>query len=488
MTSNKSLITFLTLRLTKNKKMSIICFISILLFIYTSTQYTSNSIIINSSSISSFYNTRTKSSSQSPLIKQEEQQEERYLAYLPHSGLSNQRIELANGLLLAHMLNRTLLIPPAFLGTVFGWMPRTQLLSRLEWLTTPKDFNKLCQRPTPGRLASYVQRSRCEEYRHFGVINWAELHDFQPLVDMGIRIKFQPILSLSQITKDLNITRDDQMYLHDDMQLYDWRLYENKTEAVELLRSKMNYFDSFSGRRYHEVLLPHHFQQKQEKLLFLGGIFGSTRFKLISPEYIQMKDEIKRLLHYRLDTPLGKTVKSIVNYLGGKGTFMSLHFRTGDKPFKKEISPNLEKFIENMTDIMGYNQQESSMDNACLNIHQPPPQTQFMDENETSILVSYGNRVKVYIATDYLNPKSEKSQLLPWFDQFPCTSTLGDVPDHLLRPLDELRDITSPHKSLRNFFIPLVDAMVAAHARKILTTPRSTFSSYIQELHQAWLL
>ncbi|RCH77681.1 hypothetical protein CU097_002075, partial [Rhizopus azygosporus] len=77
---------------------------------------------------------------------------EKYLAYLPHSGLSNQRIELANALLLAAILKRTLIIPPAFLGNVMGWMPREQLLDHLGWLTTPKDFETICQPPTPGDL------------------------------------------------------------------------------------------------------------------------------------------------------------------------------------------------------------------------------------------------------------------------------------------------------------------------------------------------
>src|SRR5712671_3500841 len=41
---------------------------------------------------------------------------ERYLAYLPHSGFHNQRIALENALVLARILNRTLLVPPARLG------------------------------------------------------------------------------------------------------------------------------------------------------------------------------------------------------------------------------------------------------------------------------------------------------------------------------------------------------------------------------------
>jgi hypothetical protein len=431
-------------------------------------------------------------------IHYNKEQEERYLAYLPHSGLSNQRIELANALLLAQMLNRTLIIPPAFLGTVFGWMGREQLAERLDWLTTPKNFPKLCQRPTPGKLSSYIQRSRCAEYRHFGVLSWEELHDFSPLTN-DINIKFQSIVSMKQLKQDLQL-KDTDIYVHEDTQLYDWRLYQNQSEAMDLLKNRLNYFDSFAGRRYYKVLLPRHFQRRTEKLLYLGGIFGSTRFNLVNPKDIKMKEKIKSILHYRLDTPLGETVKSIVNYLGGKGSFMSVHFRTGDRPFRNEISSNLISFVQNMTELVSnerYQQQLEETANLvhhCLNV---APQNrddaqryqQLMDTKEDEYRFSsphLGKRVKVYIATDHRDPRGETSKLLPWFEEFPCTTVLDDLPDHLFSPLDNLRDIVVPSKSLRNFLIPIVDAMVAAHGKQILTTPRSTFSKYIEELHGAW--
>ncbi|KAI8975127.1 hypothetical protein BDF20DRAFT_822392 [Mycotypha africana] len=331
-------------------------------------------------------------------------EEEKYLAYLPHSGLSNQRIELANALLLSYMTNRTLIVPPAFLGSVFGWMQRDQLLDRLDWLTTPKAFTKICQSPTPGELATYVQRSRCSEYRQFAIMDWTEIHDFSPLTELGINIKFQQIFSMTQIKNDLQITNDERdIYLHQDTQLYDWRLYQNMTEAA--------------------------------------------------------------VLHYRMDTRIGDAVKRIVDYMGGKGTFMSVHFRTGDNPFRKEIGNNLRIFRENMTQLLV--QEEHYHDLQQLNERQ---------------------QVKVYIATDHKDPRNpNRSQLLPWFRDFPCTTVLKDLPNYLFDPLDTMHDIVVPTKELRPFLIPIVDAMVAAHGRYVLTTPRSTFSGYIKELHDVWV-
>ncbi|KAI8369184.1 hypothetical protein EDC96DRAFT_504170 [Choanephora cucurbitarum] len=406
--------------------------------------------------------------------------QEKYLAYLPHSGLSNQRIELANALLMAYMLDRTLLVPPAFLGTVFGWSPRESIEDQLDWLTTPKDFTELCQSPTPGRLWSYVQRTKCSENRQLGVMSWSELHDLDQL-GPDLRIRYQPVYTEKQMRQDLQL-EDKDIYQYQDDQLYDWRLFENETFASDLLQNGSNYFDSFGGRRYYKVLLPHHFHYPH-KLLFLGGVFGSTRLNLES--YHEIHTKIKQVLQYRLDTPLGETVKAIVDFLGGSGAFRSIHFRTGDKPFRKEIPVNLNKFIEEMTVLIQDESEDEVRENEkCLT--KKNDATMDLHEN-TMIPMQPRNDAHVYVATDYRHPRQHKSELFPLFQAFPCTTTLDDIPPQLLSPLDTIRDLMEPSKPLKSYLIPLVDAMVAAHGKDVLTTPRSTFSQYIQELHQAWV-
>jgi hypothetical protein len=392
-------------------------------------------------------------------------QEERYIAYLPHSGLSNQRIELSNALLLAYMLNRTLIVPPAFLGNVFGWMEREQLENQLSWLTTPKNFGKICQRPSPYRLASYLQRSKCEEYRQIAVIPWEALHD---LSSLNVKLHFQSIVSTEEMKMSLNLS-DHDIFNYQDSQLYDWRLYEDREVGLKLLNEKANYFDSFAGRSYYKVLLMEHFESRPEKLLYLGGVFGTTRFNIVKPEHLEMQRKITQALHYRLDGPLGDTVHSIVDYLGGRGSFMSLHFRTADRPFSKKIEYNLKNFITNMTVLVDqYDIEQEQM--ACKTVTTGDPRKD----------------VKVYIATDHKDPRGIASPLLPWFHKYPCTTTLNDLPSYLFDSLEEIQDSVYPKKALKQYLLPLVDAMVAAHGRHVLTTPRSTFSKYIEELHDFW--
>ncbi|KAF9410719.1 hypothetical protein BGZ94_001554 [Podila epigama] len=61
--------------------------------------------------------------------------DEKYLTFLPHSGFHNQRSELENALVLARLLNRTLIIPKVYLGPPMPWLTFHLLHSRLLYQT-----------------------------------------------------------------------------------------------------------------------------------------------------------------------------------------------------------------------------------------------------------------------------------------------------------------------------------------------------------------
>ncbi|KAI1311031.1 hypothetical protein EDD11_003573 [Mortierella claussenii] len=70
---------------------------------------------------------RTQDYDQDPTTK--------YITFLPHSGFHNQRTELENALLLARMLNRTLIMPKAYLGPPMPWLTFRRLHARLLYQT-----------------------------------------------------------------------------------------------------------------------------------------------------------------------------------------------------------------------------------------------------------------------------------------------------------------------------------------------------------------
>ncbi|KAF9145855.1 hypothetical protein BGX30_006338 [Mortierella sp. GBA39] len=87
----------------------------------------------------------TKTGMGESTTKDEEEEEEekrinqdpttKYITFLPHSGFHNQRTELENALLLARLLNRTLIMPKVYLGPPMPWLTFNLLHSRLLYQT-----------------------------------------------------------------------------------------------------------------------------------------------------------------------------------------------------------------------------------------------------------------------------------------------------------------------------------------------------------------
>jgi len=91
----------------------------------------------------------------------------KYLAYLPHSGFHNARIELANGLLLALLTNRTLVVPNVRLGVAQAWDVKSKL-ERLLANSQKKDLVEQC-RPLLQRIEGHDTNlpARCTKYAQY---------------------------------------------------------------------------------------------------------------------------------------------------------------------------------------------------------------------------------------------------------------------------------------------------------------------------------
>lgn len=96
----------------------------------------------------------------------------RYLAYSPHSGLHNQRIALENAIVLAQLLNRTLLLPPLRLGKPLRWANNEALQDRL---TKPSYVpSSVCSR---NRLGAEDYRECTSRRAEFSELSWDWLVD-----------------------------------------------------------------------------------------------------------------------------------------------------------------------------------------------------------------------------------------------------------------------------------------------------------------------
>ncbi|KAI8072346.1 hypothetical protein BC940DRAFT_292375 [Gongronella butleri] len=486
---------------------------------------------------------------------------ERFLAYLPHSGLSNQRIELENALLMASVLNRTLLIPPALLGNVIGWNGHDHLAKVLSWLTTPRDFDAQCpERPDRAHLASYVKTSRCQAFHGVGTLAWSHWHDLAALDREKIRFREVTTVNLDVLRKELELSEHDVDVHHDSVR-YDWYLYEDKHVRDDLLASQTNFVKGAYGRHEYYRVLDWDFWHRDARLLYLGSVFGSSRLHLTDPHHLALREHIKRALIYRLDTPLGETVRNIINDIFKTAPFHAIHIRAEDKKFTKVLQQQIDQSVHQVAATLALiDNDKAKKTSPAFCAHAPPHWNQKAGDNDRDDdddddekddddghdlihqqkKLKAGNQekqkklgdddapmvqrppamglqqrsspgdndndndddddddddenrentatmaVNMYMATDYRHPRQRNGPLAPWFDRYPCTLTLEDVPDAYFDPLDAVHDLIHPKKKLKKFLFPLVDAMLAAHGNRVFLTPKSTFSKYIGELHDAW--
>ena len=87
--------------------------------------------------------------------------------------------------------------------------------------------------------------------------------------------------------------------------------------------------------------------------------------------------------------------------------------------------------------------------------------------------------IPLFIATDSKDPHTDKH--LGLFRQtFPCVFFLGDFPQEV-EPVANIRDPISGVE-IGNMLVPFLDAMVIARAARVVGTPHSTFSWYVQDV------
>ncbi|KAG2172648.1 hypothetical protein INT44_002663 [Umbelopsis vinacea] len=367
---------------------------------------------------------------------------EKFLSYLPHSGLSNQRTELENALLLANYLNRTLIVPPAFLGHIRGWQPKDTLFNYLESLTKPQPWWNRCN--DKFGLAD----GPCHTKSVYATVPWESIHS--SINEIGVPIRTVRHISLAKTMAMLTLS-DDEVYFHHDNTMYSWLL-------CDLPREQCPKLNVTTGRVYEQVWTVEDLQAIDKPLLQLQGIFGTGRVMANGFEHLQVRTKIRESLIYR-SPAMEQVTANIAQQLGGKQQYFSIHVRMGDPQFLRGMEQKLELQI-------------AFLEKSLAGI-------------QTTTTTCGTEEYTIYVATDAKDPRN-RPELAPLFARFPCAKVLGDYID-LLTPLDaELDTFQPPQSTIIKFLIPLIDAMVAGNAKGFMGTPGSTFSNYIQRLHSAY--
>ncbi|ORX48498.1 hypothetical protein DM01DRAFT_1338558 [Hesseltinella vesiculosa] len=469
----------------------------------------------------------------SPLPASHSDISESFLTYLPYSRFSNQRGTLLNAALLAKYLNRTLVVPPMFLGYANGWSPGPLLYSVVEHMTDPRlqakcfddDGHLIEEEPL---VLEDGPTFGCVNFTAYAMVPWSEVTNLNLLTKpesqggLGIKIIERPDLSLSSLKQQLNIG-DKDMYLMEDSTRYQWHYYEDNGSPPQV------------NPRYKNEVSLNTLRSYPQRLLHFYGIFGFDRLKLLQPRGDDYRTRIQHALLFnhpaiiegagiildQLLDGMDLTTDSIAPLDSSQAhdhekiallpRFVAAHVRAGDADFLKGLKRRVPIFVHELWGIMTGNEtvpsdlvgttnnKETSSDSEqqleqerLASLPLPTAPREILDQLDGLTTPSRLAKCKaldqmiLYVATDAKDPRNNPD-LAPIFAAFPCTFILGDFEDTWYEPLTQISSPLDPHKDLANHLIMFVDAAICAWAERFVGTRTSTFSvseKKILKVHQ----
>lgn len=429
------------------------------------------------------------------------------------------------------MLDRTLLIPPVWLGHSIPYIAFDKMYHRV--LEARKDGLEHCkdvEAPAP------IPHECLGGYWDYTIVSW----DF--LVDLERIARVQPVverwdMNYKWLADNLNLDLSKDMVKIKDSLLYQYRFYDNESDATPL-------------DKFHERLdIPKlKLEYENTKLLHFGTLFGTTRLHLIDKDNYAARSLARSSMVFKNDY-LDKVSNTIRDRLGGNVSYIGVHLRLGDGVFRDNAAHNAERIFDDLVqkklglDIATLarikagervietakpvlrKRMEQSTDFAVPNVDEDTTSTD--DRTATSrrknkvnphldlaplVRVSTRSESPLHSSLSCRKPLYTDESLLAlnapiflasdssildkdpslklFFDTFPCIFTLADFsassptpinsePIEAFQELSRLRN-KEDGVPLAGFFYPLIDAMVAAKGRDMLGTPGvSCYSSFI---------
>lgn len=449
---------------------------------------------------------------------------EKFLAYSPHSGYHNQRISLENALTLAFILDRTLLLPPVWLGHAIPYISFDKLQRRLQMAN--KSGLERCTEMGEGGSNDPIPRE-CEGYFDWTMVHWDFLVDLKVARSkVAIRDRWNQTqvalieeLSLRGRTKG---SKGDIFDLKED-KLYQYRFYDDPadTEPLGKYMVRLN-IDRLAD------------ETREYKLLNVGTLFGTARLRVTKKENGDARSAFRRAMVFRNEL-IDDLTERIRDRLGGSGNYYGLHLRVGDGIFQAEAGKNIQEIwtklcvgkmklesrlceLAGAGKLSGFDEapppshlvkRANSQPQAPGAYHHPPlPPLPVIRSRQDSLLDSTLTcrgklhtavrllpfNAPLFIATDAKIPTANP-HLATFFNAFPCTFILSDfdsissVNSLVVEGLQQLAGLRNEEDKvpLAQFLYPQLDAQVAAHGRGLIGTPQSTYSRFaVDVLHQVY--
>jgi GDP-fucose protein O-fucosyltransferase len=410
--------------------------------------------------------------------------DEKYLAYLPHSGLHNQRIALENALVLARILNRTLLVPPARLGNdLISYHKFDDLYSLL--IHSRKQSSLHCS-----NLPSAVSPpSECWDYFDYTYVSW----DW--LVDLSSVAAEQPAFHHESFTYPWleNPPPDTDTLRLKDQTAYDFR-FVDYTPAL----------DAAPHPRYLVSMPISTLVTSSAQLIQLGTLFGSSRLHFTEPGHLAARTAIRERMAFA-NPHLRAASLAAANALGGQDAFLAAHVRLSNGRFcaaqaqtvrsiwyrlvgcaLRRVNASagsnaevhaLERFLVPTNAILPLPQETTINSVSPARMHIPHVALDHCAGKAHNVHELAPLNVPLFIATDI----EDAPTLAPLRAAFPCTFLLRDLAD--VPEVRKLGHLVSGEDGVRlgPFLEPLLDATIASRAWAVVGTEGSTFSRYVED-------
>lgn len=399
--------------------------------------------------------------------------DEKFLSYLPHSGLHNQRIALQNAIVLGALTNRTVLVPPIRLGSKPLRYVRSDSLRR-DLATSGKTGLRHCS-----QIRSQFLPPECFDYFDYTHISPAWLFNLSALNG------FPPLIYLDDFSSSsiLGLAMPD-IYTLRDLTAYHHRFIDTTHN---------------SSSKYNESIYIPDLAQYPHRLLEIGTLFGSSRLGLRDTGNRMLRTRVRRCMDFS-DPQLVNTADAIAKAIGGR--YLGAHVRLGDGPFKSNGQVVLRQVWWKLVhEILQFNLSEASHLEQTFRVFPTPtsvePLANIASENDSRPLFGFstgnlrcrGHRhisshllrlnTPLFISTDIKNAASDPS-FSGFLRTFPCVFFLSDFAVHLQR-LERLRN-GYDGTPMMPFLLPLLDAMIVGRAWVVAGTDGSTFSQFIHDV------
>lgn len=405
---------------------------------------------------------------------------EKYLTYLPHSGFHNQRISVINALLLAHRLNRTLLMPPVMLGEAIHWRKYESLDSYHRRLTKAnleycQDYLDIYYDPGKKEQAASIIPPKCRSSFNYTSLRWDRLFDLTAL-KQRVRIRYRDDYDKTYLQRTYGIDPQDVYHIRDEL-LYDYRISDQSGESL--------------GKYKREIFL-YDLAERPERLLSFGSLFGSGRVMHSTPESIELYNFLFKQFVFKPQAlpELFAEATDIITRLGGPRSYVSFHARVGDSIFERfssqvmgKLWSDLQKYTPLVSPPPSFILEKNEVNTDLCLAPLETPDTDAIDW--TTGQVAPGRPLLMFMATDAKHPRQ-----FPLFEQlyktFPCVVTLSDLYDY---KDSALATLVNPADGIRygKFLVPFLDGLIASYAQEFTGSMWSTFSSYIRFLHEQYV-